>query len=89
MCWIATLVLRHMNAQMIRDARHRMQTCIGFMISPRSDMPVGYKCKARIRKEPRESRSDAEPLIAEISFDEQGNERTAINTRGHCSFASI
>src|SRR3546814_8890787 len=57
---VAALVLRHMNPQMIGNARHRMQTCLGFMISPRGDMPVGNECEACVRQEPWKGRRSEE-----------------------------
>src|SRR3546814_15427755 len=65
---VAALVLRHTNPQMIGNARHRMQTCIGFMISPRGDMPVGNECEACVRKEPWKGRSTAKTLVTEVCF---------------------
>src|SRR3546814_15446396 len=63
---VAALVLRHMNPQMIGNARHRMQTCIGFMISPRGDMPVGNECEACVRQEPWKGRSNAKTLVTAV-----------------------
>src|SRR3546814_5366902 len=66
--------------QMIGNARHRMQTCIGFMISPRGDMPVGNECEACVRQEPWKGRSNAKTLVTEVRSEERRVGKECVST---------
>src|SRR3546814_6360750 len=77
---VPALVLRHMNPQMIGNARHRMQTCIGFIISPRGDMSVGNECEACVRQEPWKGRSNAKTLVTEVRSEERRVGKECVST---------